>query len=95
MNITDLGRIASHFYIKYDTVETFNELLKPIMNEGEIINMIANAQEFQQLKVRDNEWDELDDLNHELCEVPVKGGSPWKNQYSNADLFIAWICKII
>lgn len=75
LNITDMGRIASHFYIKYDTVETFNELLKPIMNEGEIINLIANAQEFQQLKVRDDELDELDDLNHELCEVPVKGGS--------------------
>lgn len=75
LNITDLGRTASHFYIKYDTVEVFNELLKPVMNESEVLNMMANAQEFQQLKVRDEEMDELDDLNRDSCEVPVKGGS--------------------
>lgn len=75
LNITDLGRTASHFYIKYDTVEVFNELLKPIMTEPEILNMMANAHEFQQLKVRDEEMDELDDLTHDFCEVPVKGGS--------------------
>ncbi|KAG5681795.1 hypothetical protein PVAND_011203 [Polypedilum vanderplanki] len=75
LNITDLGRTASHFYIKYDTVEIFNEMLRPIMNESEILNMMANAHEFQQLKVRDDEMDELDDLNREVCEVPVKGGS--------------------
>ncbi|KAL7033852.1 hypothetical protein ACKWTF_007745 [Chironomus riparius] len=75
LNITDLGRTASHFYIKYDTVEVFNEMLRPIMNEGEVLNMMANAHEFQQLKVRDDEMDELDDLNRESCEVPVKGGS--------------------
>lgn len=75
LNVTDLGRTASHFYIKYDTVEVFNEMLKPVMNEGEVLNMMANAHEFQQLKVRDDEMDELDDLNRDSCEVPVKGGS--------------------
>ena len=75
LNITDLGRTASHFYIKYDTVEVFNEMLKPVMNESEVLNMMANASEFQQLKVRDDEMDELDDLNKYSCEVSVKGGS--------------------
>ena len=75
LNITDLGRTASHFYIKYDTVEVFNEMLKPVMNEADILSMMANASEFQQLKVRDDEMDELDDLTHDNCEVPVKGGS--------------------
>lgn len=75
LNVTDLGRTASHFYIKYDTIEVFNELLKPIMNESEVLNMMANASEFQQLKVRDDEMDELDELNQDSCEVPVKGGS--------------------
>ena len=50
-NSTDLGRTASHFYIKYDTVEIFNELMTPLMNEGEILAMISQAQEFEQLKV--------------------------------------------
>lgn len=75
LNVTDLGRTASHFYIKYDTIEVFNELLKPVMNESEVLNMMANASEFQQLKVRDDEMDELDELNQDSCEVPVKGGS--------------------
>lgn len=35
-NVTDLGRTASHFYIKYDTVEIFNDLIKPFMNEADI-----------------------------------------------------------
>ena len=34
-----------------------------------IIAMISQASEFQQLKVRDDEMDELDDLTHEWCQV--------------------------
>uniref|UniRef100_A0A182M3Z2 Activating signal cointegrator 1 complex subunit 3 n=1 Tax=Anopheles culicifacies TaxID=139723 RepID=A0A182M3Z2_9DIPT len=75
LNVTDLGRTASHFYIKYDTVEVFNEMLKPIMTDADILQMMSNAHEFQQLKVRDDEMDELDDLTQVCCEVPVRGGS--------------------
>lgn len=50
LNVTDLGRTASHFYIKYDTVEVFNELLQPVMTEPQILTMMSMAQEFQQLK---------------------------------------------
>lgn len=46
-----MGRTASHFYVKYDTVEIFNELMKPVMNEAEILAMISHSQEFEQLKV--------------------------------------------
>lgn len=72
---TDLGRTSSQFYVKYDTIEVFNELLRPVMNEGEIIAMLCKATEFEQLKVRDDEMDELDDLTHDNCEVRVEGGS--------------------
>ena len=75
LNITDLGRTASHFYIKYDTVEIFNELIQPYMNEASILAMMSQAQEFHQLKVRDDEMDELDDLTSTYCEVAVRGGS--------------------
>lgn len=73
LNATDLGRIASHYYLKYDTVEIFNELQKPIMTETEILAMISRAQEFEQLKVRDDEMNELDELMHE-CELVPQGG---------------------
>ena len=51
LNATDLGRTSSHFYIKYATIETFNEILKPLMTEGEVFSMLSQAQEFEQIKV--------------------------------------------
>lgn len=74
LNVTDLGRTASHFYIKYDTVEIFNEQLQQVMNEPQILSMMSMAQEFQQLKVRDEELIELDELVEENCEVAAAGG---------------------
>lgn len=73
LSTTDLGRIASHYYLKYATIEIFNELQKPIMTEAEILAMITHAQEFNQLKVRDDEMKELDKLMGQ-CEMVVKGG---------------------
>ncbi|XP_011308512.1 activating signal cointegrator 1 complex subunit 3 [Fopius arisanus] len=75
MSSTDLGRTSSHFYLKYDTVEIFNELSKPIMTEAEILAMLSRAQEFEQLKVRDDEMQELDDLTKEYCELVAQGGA--------------------
>ena len=34
--VTELGRVASHFYIKHSSVVTYNELLKPHMSEAEV-----------------------------------------------------------
>lgn len=33
---TELGRIASHFYIQYSSVETYNEMLRRHMNDSEV-----------------------------------------------------------
>ncbi|XP_071112657.1 activating signal cointegrator 1 complex subunit 3-like [Haliotis cracherodii] len=71
---TDLGRIASHFYIKYDTMETINEFFKPHMAEPDVFNVLAKSQEFEQIKVREDEMDELDNLMFDACEMPVAGG---------------------
>lgn len=46
-----MGRIASQFYIKYDTIEIFNEFLKSVMNEADILSVISQSTEFSQLKV--------------------------------------------
>lgn len=74
-NVTDLGRTASHYYIKYDTVEIFNDMLRSVMTESEILAMMSNAQEFQQLKIRDDELNELDELTQDYCEVRPQGGT--------------------
>jgi activating signal cointegrator complex subunit 3 len=38
LNPTDLGRTASHYYIKYDTIEMINLKLKEIMSDKEILS---------------------------------------------------------
>ncbi|KAL7288666.1 hypothetical protein TKK_0017394 [Trichogramma kaykai] len=74
LNATDLGRTASHYYLKYDTIEIFNELMKPAMTEADILALISRSQEFQQLKVREEEMEELETLQSEYCEVAAQGG---------------------
>ncbi|CAK9814213.1 Activating signal cointegrator 1 complex subunit 3 [Anthophora plagiata] len=74
LSTTDLGRIASHFYLKYDTIEIFNKLIKPIMTEADIFAMISQSQEFEQLKVREDEMEELEDLAKKYCELVVQSG---------------------
>ncbi|XP_031846390.1 activating signal cointegrator 1 complex subunit obelus isoform X2 [Nomia melanderi] len=86
LNTTDLGRIASHFYLKYDTVEIFNELIKPIMTEAEILAMISKSQEFEQLKVRDDEIDELQEMSENYCEVVAQGGA--ENIYGKVNILL-------
>lgn len=75
LHVTDLGRTASHFYIKYATVEIFNECVQQVMGYDSILQMMSMAQEFQQLKVRDEEMDEMDDLVDSNCHLKAAGGA--------------------
>lgn len=86
VHTTDLGRIASHYYLKYDTVEIFNELSENVMTEADILAMISRSQEFEQLKVRDDEIEELKHLSEEYCEVVPKGGA--ENIYGKVNILI-------
>ncbi|KAM1340459.1 hypothetical protein ACFX2H_038850 [Malus domestica] len=71
---TELGRIASHFYIQYSSVETYNECLRRHMNETEVIDMVAHSSEFENIVVRDEEQHELEALVRSSCPLEVKGG---------------------
>ena len=44
-------RIASHYYVTYRTIATFNEHLKPTMAEIELLRLFAQADEFQYMVV--------------------------------------------
>ena len=44
------------------------------MSEAELIELASLADEFSQLKIRDDELDELDLLYNNQCHLPVKGG---------------------
>ena len=70
---TDLGRAASHFYIKYDTIETIGNQFSPNLDDPSLFALISEAREFEQVKVRDDEIPELKALERE-CRLRVKGG---------------------
>uniref|UniRef100_A0A8C4HEY4 Activating signal cointegrator 1 complex subunit 3 n=1 Tax=Dicentrarchus labrax TaxID=13489 RepID=A0A8C4HEY4_DICLA len=55
---TDLGRTASHFYIRYNTIEVDSLLYK-----ADILSI-----------VRDEELEELDQMLCNYCELPAAGG---------------------
>lgn len=38
---TELGRIASHFYIQYSSVETYNDMLRRHMSDSEVIGCLS------------------------------------------------------
>lgn len=37
----ELGRVASHYYIRHASVQVFNEHLRPHMGEADVLAMIA------------------------------------------------------
>ncbi|KAM4632986.1 activating signal cointegrator 1 complex subunit 3 [Polymixia lowei] len=83
---TDLGRTASHFYIKYNTIETFNELFNSQKTEADILGIVSKAEEFEQVKVRDEEMEELEQLLCNYCELPAAGGV--ENGYGKINILL-------
>lgn len=66
--VTDLGRIASYYYITHKTISTYNEHLKPTMGDIELCRLFSLSEEFQYVMVRQDEKMELAKL---LDRVPI------------------------
>ncbi|CAA0836045.1 U5 small nuclear ribonucleoprotein helicase [Striga hermonthica] len=82
---TELGRIASHFYIQYSSVETYNELLRRHMSDTEVIDMVAHSSEFENIVLRDEEQNELEMLARK-CPLEIKGGP--SNKHGKVSILI-------
>lgn len=74
----EMGRVASHFYLSKSSIEVYNSLLKPHMNQEDILTMISMSSEFENINVRDDELPELDQLSRS-CNYQVKGGTETKH----------------
>lgn len=48
---TELGRIASHYYVAYNSMATYNQQLRPTMTTLELFRVFALSQEFKLLPV--------------------------------------------
>lgn len=68
----DLGRIASDFYLLNNSVEIFNQMLSPRATEADVLAMISMSSEFDGIKFRQEEANELKTLmeNESPCQIP-------------------------
>lgn len=71
----DLGRIASSFYITHETIEIINESLGPFSTEADVLSIISSCNEFDGIKVRDEEIVDLERLiRNGFCPCKMKIG---------------------
>ncbi|CAE6500996.1 unnamed protein product [Rhizoctonia solani] len=72
--IADLGLIAAKYYIRYASIEIYNEMFKPKMSESDLLVMLSKSTEFSQIQTRENEYPELEALlkNEHIvvCQLP-------------------------
>ncbi|KAI6180712.1 hypothetical protein M3Y98_00750700 [Aphelenchoides besseyi] len=76
---TDLGRIAAHYMITFESIETFMNgdsafRLTSHMTETDIISLICLSSEFSQIQCREQEMRDLDELMCSGCALKIKGG---------------------
>lgn len=45
LQITDLGRIAAKYYIRYASIELFNKEFRPKMSEADVLAMLSQSTE--------------------------------------------------
>jgi activating signal cointegrator complex subunit 3 len=82
---TDLGRVSSHFYVSHRTVVLWNELLAKLADgangttdeaweemDATVLHAVSCASEFEQMRARQEESDELDALARDACCVRLK-----------------------
>ena len=71
MQVTELGRIASHYYCTHETMQTYNQLLKPTLSEIELFRVFSLSSEFKNIMIREEEKLELQKLM-ERVPIPIK-----------------------
>lgn len=69
--VTELGRIASHYYCTHETMQIYNQLLKPTLTEIELFRVFSLSCEFKNITVREEEKLELQKLM-ERVPIPIK-----------------------
>ncbi|KAJ3328346.1 hypothetical protein HDU91_004137, partial [Kappamyces sp. JEL0680] len=75
MTSKDLGRIASNFYINYNSIEVFNAMMRPQMTEADVLAMLSMSSEFENITVRQEELGELKKIMNSNTVCVVKGGT--------------------
>lgn len=61
MSATTMGRIATKFYVSYQTLMAYNQVLdsKSVITDSDVLDTVARSSEFGNLKVRDEEIEDM------------------------------------
>ena len=69
---TALGKVGSHYYIKCNSMQVYNEELRPQMGMIDLFRLFSLSKEFENIPIRENEKVELQKFIDRV-PVPVKG----------------------
>lgn len=89
----DLGRVASDFYLLHNSIEIFNHTLNAKATEADVLAMISMSSEFDNIKFREEEKEELKKVadNQTPCQI---GGEAESNQWKTNILLQAFISQV-
>lgn len=76
---TELGRIASHYYITYNSMATYNQHLRPTMSTLELFRVFALSNEFKLLPVCHTFSVCNASLNIHFCRYVKRRSLSWVN----------------
>ncbi len=83
---TNVGRIASQFYVQHETIQLFNARMRPAATEADVLKTLAASAEFANVQSRDSEAAELTRLRDgDAGAVPceVEGGVDTREAKTN------------
>ena len=69
LDATEQGRTAAHYYLSVGTIEIFDEKISPTIAEADILDTLCHSAEFTNIKVREEEMEELEQL---LAVAPLR-----------------------
>jgi len=71
MTPTELGRIASDFYVCYKTMAIYKENMHESMNDLDLFRLFSLSSEFKHMRIREEEKIEVQKLS-EIVPIPIK-----------------------
>ncbi|CUM54439.1 uncharacterized protein AC631_04380 [Debaryomyces fabryi] len=86
LNSKDLGRIASDFYLLNNSVEIFNQMINPKATEADVLSMISMSSEFDSIKFREEEVEELKKLLE--TDVPCQIAGDIESAHGKTNILI-------
>ena len=74
LSVTTRGRVAAHFYINAESVSVFNEMLETNVapSDSYMARVICSADEFKNMKLRQEEFGELEHLAKTTCPLDMR-----------------------